>query len=250
MIKTKSIRGPTLDTFGQFSVSFGELSHFIDDNPEQLITGNMAPGAVNIPMLNSTSGFAVGQTIVLSNSAASERRVITAITANVQLTVGVAFANAYTTASGAKVTVLSVADGTNRVAVVLQNPAQAGVTTTDVGVSWVSANAIRITGTVSGAFTQGEVVTGSVSGATGIFLAQGTGYIEVLPTAGLFVLADTVTGASSAQTVTVISRFTPLAPTVVVTTQLVTDNAGALAWALATTADVAGMEYTISADLG
>ena len=65
---------------------------------------------------------------------------------------------------------------------------------------------VTIDGTKSGLFTIGETVTGSVSGATGIVLSQGTGYIVVQMTSSTqFGTTDTVTGGTSGKTVTAIT---------------------------------------------
>lgn len=244
MEKIKSVRGPTLDNYGQYFVQFGEDGQFRNDNPsEQLLTGNMAIGAVAIPITN-TSGFAVGQTVQIKDSLATERRVVTAVTPGVSLGIA-ASTNAYATARGATVTVVSIAESTTRVKSVMTNPFTAGLS---FGQSWIASNSLRIYGTLSGAFTQGELCTGT-GGATGRLINQGATWIEVCPIQGTFLLADTVTGGTSGRTVTAITSFTPGPPTVVVTTQKVDINAGALRWRVAVTADVAGMESSVSADL-
>lgn len=66
---------------------------------------------------------------------------------------------------------------------------------------------VKLTGTLSGAFTLGETVEGSSSGATGLLSygpEDGT-YIRVREVDGTFTTSDTVTGATSEKTVTSIS---------------------------------------------
>lgn len=70
-----------------------------------------------------------------------------------------------------------------------------------------SENGKKLTGTVSGAFTLGEKVTGLTSGATGILSygpAGGT-YILVREVSGTFVTGETVTGGTSAKTCSAIT---------------------------------------------
>jgi len=74
--------------------------------------------------------------------------------------------------------------------------------TTERGVS-----GIKLTGTVSGAFTAGETVTGGTSGATGELSygpASGT-YIRVRKVSGTFVVGETATGGTSSKTCSAIT---------------------------------------------
>ena len=67
----------------------------------------------------------------------------------------------------------------------------------------------KLTGTISGAFTLGEKVTGGTSGATGILSygpAGGT-YILVREVSGTFVTSETATGGTSGETCSSITRI-------------------------------------------
>jgi len=70
-----------------------------------------------------------------------------------------------------------------------------------------SVAGVKITGTLSDAFTLGETVTGSSSGATGLVSYSGSGYIRVREESGTFTTSDTVTGTTSAETVTTITAI-------------------------------------------
>jgi hypothetical protein len=244
MLKSLSVKGPTLDNYGQaLPISFDDFAEIKTDFPERLITGTATGGAGVIPMTN-TSGFAVGQIITIQDSAASEVRTISVVTPGVSLTVGVNLTNTYTVARGGRVTVTNY--GAYRVSAVISNPFTATLT---LGAAWLAGIPIRVYGTLSAGFTQGELVTGT-SGATGRLIGQGSGYIDVLPVSGTFVLTDTFTGGTSASTVTAVTSFTPLAPAVLVTVEKVTVGGGpALAWAVAVTADVAAQTLTVIADV-
>jgi len=58
----------------------------------------------------------------------------------------------------------------------------------------------KLTGTISGAFTLGEKVTGLASGATGILSCSGGTYILVREIVGTFVTGETATGDTSGKT--------------------------------------------------
>ena len=70
-----------------------------------------------------------------------------------------------------------------------------------------TVSGIKLTGTVSGAFTEGETVTGGTSGATGECSygpAAGT-YIRVRKVSGTFVVGETATGGTSSKTCSAIT---------------------------------------------
>jgi len=70
--------------------------------------------------------------------------------------------------------------------------------TLDVEYCYDSADASykKITGTISGALTVGETVTGGTSGATGTLVYSGATYIVVKAITGVFQLAETISGAA------------------------------------------------------
>jgi hypothetical protein len=243
MLKLLSVKGPTLDNYGQaLPISFDDFAEIKNDFPERLITGTATGGGAAILMTN-TSGFAIGQIITIQDSAASEVRTISAVTPGVSLTVGVNLTNTYTVARGGRVTVTNY--GAYRVTAKITNPFTAALS---FDTATLTGTPIRVYGTLSAGFTQGELVTGT-STATGRVLGQGSNYIDVLPVSGTFVLTDTFTGGGSGSTVTAVTSFTPLAPAVLVTVEKVDINAGALRWQLGATADVAGMTLTVTADV-
>lgn len=247
MLKATSLKGPTLDVFGQFAVAIGEFSLIETETLERLITGTAptVPGGAIIPMTN-TQGFAIGQVITIKDSAASESRIITVVTPSTSITVGVALTNTYTVARGGKVTVTGY--GAPRVSVGMDNPFTANI---NFSTAVRAGQAIRITGTLSAGFTQGELVTGSVSAATGRVIGQGAGYIDVLPVSGIPVLTDNWTGGTSGSTVTLVTNIRPAGLTVLVTVEkgTVSGTPGIQTWAVAATAEVAGMTFTIIADV-
>lgn len=60
---------------------------------------------------------------------------------------------------------------------------------------------LRATGAIGGVFTIGEPVVAAPSGATGIVLAQGANWIDILYGTGTFLAADTITGTLSGATI-------------------------------------------------
>uniref|UniRef100_A0A6M3INP4 Putative tail fiber protein n=2 Tax=viral metagenome TaxID=1070528 RepID=A0A6M3INP4_9ZZZZ len=68
----------------------------------------------------------------------------------------------------------------------------------------------KLTGTVSGTFTEGETVTGGTSGATGEFTYQNSGstYIRVRKVSGTFEVGETATGGTSSETCSSITGVT------------------------------------------
>ena len=72
------------------------------------------------------------------------------------------------------------------------------------------AHTIRVTGTLSAPFVVGEVVNAVPSGAAGVVVAQTAGTIDIVVTGGTFGLPDTITGVTSASTVTVITAIATL----------------------------------------
>jgi len=64
---------------------------------------------------------------------------------------------------------------------------------------------VKLTGTVSGAFTLGEKVTGGTSGATGELAWVSSTYIRLRKVSGTFVTGETATGGTSGETCTTIT---------------------------------------------
>lgn len=252
MIRAKSVRGPTIDGYGQFFLDLGEFNHFHNDNPSQrLASANITAGDVVIALAVTaanplgTSGLSVGDTIRIQDTLASEVRQITAVTPGVSIGLA-AVTNSYTTARGARITVLSVAHSTNRVSCYMDDPLTPFIV---YSTQLITGNAMRIYGTLSAPFTPGELVTGAPSGATGRVIGQGANFIDVLPIQGTAILADTVTGGDSGSTVTAITNFVPLAPTVGTAVMKLIPGTFTSVWTVAVTADVAGMLFTLLADM-
>lgn len=243
MLKLISIKGPTLDTFGQFPILFGDVETIAAEVLERLITGTATGGTPTIPITN-TSGFAIGQIITIRDTLNSESRIITAVTPNVSLTVGVNLTNTYTVARGGMVTV--TAYGAPRASVAIDNPFTASTT---FATQVLGGRAVRVFGTLSGPFTQGELCTQAVSGATARLVGQGATYIDLLPVSGIMDTTHTWTGGTSAATCSALTAVDPAGAYVLVTVEKVTTaGAGPNAWGAAGTADVAGMNFTVMAD--
>jgi len=72
-----------------------------------------------------------------------------------------------------------------------------------------AVSGVKLTGTVSGAFTLGETVTGSSSGATGLlsYGPAGSTYIRLREESGTFETGETATGGTSGETCSSISAI-------------------------------------------
>jgi len=70
-----------------------------------------------------------------------------------------------------------------------------------------AVSGVKLTGTVSGAFTDGETITGGTSGATGelTYGPSGGTYIRVRKVSGTFVVGETATGGTSEETCSTIT---------------------------------------------
>lgn len=66
-----------------------------------------------------------------------------------------------------------------------------------------SCPTVLTVGVVAGTFTQGETVTGSVSGATALYVGAGSGTVTVLALVGTLQVGDLLTGGTSGATVTI-----------------------------------------------
>jgi hypothetical protein len=82
-------------------------------------------------------------------------------------------------------------------------------------------SSILVIGTLSGAFTLGGKVTGSVSGAIGRVIALTTtgagAAVAIAVISGAFVATDTITDVTTTHTITSITAITPLGITAIVT---------------------------------
>jgi len=105
MLKMKSVLSPLLDATGAFTQSFGEFGAIASEAVSQLCNGTSASGQAII-LLASTTGFAVGQTVLIKDNAGSETGVIITVTpATPSITISANLVNSYTVARGASVTV-------------------------------------------------------------------------------------------------------------------------------------------------
>ncbi len=68
-----------------------------------------------------------------------------------------------------------------------------------------AVSGIKLTGTVSGTFTSGEIVTGGTSGAKGELCYSGATYIRLRKVSGTFVTGETATGGTSSKTCSAIT---------------------------------------------
>ena len=244
MIKMKSVVGPTLDNYGQFEVPISDAQYVETENFDALITGTATGGGAAIPITN-TQGFAIGQQLVIQDSASHETVTVSAVTPGVSLTTAANLVNTYTVARGGKVTVVKY--GAPRIAVSMDQPF---VATTAFGCQAKARNLVRVYGTLpGGAFTQGELATGTGL-ATGRVVAQGANYLDIFPLTGTFLLTDTITGGTSGRTLTPITSINTAGPAYALVTvqKVATAGAGPNAWAVAVTADVAGMNFALVYD--
>ncbi|MGA2669868.1 MAG: hypothetical protein ABSF21_00370 [Dehalococcoidia bacterium] len=242
MNKMSSLFGPTLDNYGQCEVVLGDFDEPARDYFDRLITNTATGGGTAVPETN-TQGYAIGQVITIQDSLNHEDFTIAAITPATQLTAAANLTNTYTVARGGKLTVKKYAAA--RVNAYMANPFTASLS---FGLQVLLAKPLLINGTIALALTQGELVTGGTSAATGRVIAQTATSVTVFPIFGTFVAGETLTGFTSGRTVTGIVLFGNIQQTALITIEKVDINAGALRWQVATTANVAGMLLTVEAD--
>jgi len=107
MIHLASVISPTLDAKGQFAIMMDEFAVIKRDVVSRLTTDPCTAGTPTITMTDTT-GFTVGQTVVIQDSLNHETCLITAVTPATSLTVAVNLTNTYTVARGGRVTVVDV----------------------------------------------------------------------------------------------------------------------------------------------
>jgi hypothetical protein len=243
MNKMTSLFGPTLDNYGQFEVSLGEYDQPVFENFDRLITNTATGSGTAVPETN-TQGYAVGQVITIQDSANHEDFTISAITPGTQLTAAANLTNTYTVARGGKITVKKYA--APRAAAYIANPFTAGLS---FATKVLVAKPQLITGALpGGALTQGELMTGGTSNATGRLIAQTATSVTIFPITGTFVAGETITGGTSGRTVTGAVIFGYTDQEALVTVEKADINAAAIRWQVATTANVAGVLFTIEVD--
>jgi hypothetical protein len=104
MLASKAVASPTLDANGSFAVNMGEFAVISRDTINKPIT-NTATGGTNIIPMADTSGFFPGQSITIKDTLSSENGIVLAVTAGVQITTVVNLVSTYTVARGGQVTV-------------------------------------------------------------------------------------------------------------------------------------------------
>lgn len=107
MLRMKSATAPTLDAKGSFPIRMDEFGAITRDVLALPITNTAASGGTNIPMTNTT-GLVVGQSVTVKDSAGSETGIIATVTAGASIDLAVALVNTYTVARGGAVTVMDI----------------------------------------------------------------------------------------------------------------------------------------------
>ena len=166
MLKAKSISSPTL-VAGAFTFTFDDGAIIINDPlaPAQPLNATAANGQETL-LMSSTTGFAVGQSVLIQDSAGhSETRIIGTVNAGVSLVVTQNLTNSYTVANGATVTGLAY-----RVSVTMSDPLTVATT---FAVNWsvspatptvVTVTIDKVTAGAGPALVLANAVTADVAG--------------------------------------------------------------------------------------
>lgn len=251
MLKMKSAVGPVLSAKGQFRIVMDDFERILRDNVTKPVTGAATVGTNTITM-SDTDGFAVGNQIVIVGGGNAETHLVSAVTSGVSLTTVANLAATYTNL-GATVTVQDItlpvtATATGGALVVpmtnttgmragqlLVIEDSAGAETATLNV--VTANTqITVTANLSNTYTvargakvtvvNGNPAKASVSMQKPFAAAAGNAeWIDVSFAAGVQAIVATVEKADAAAG--------PALP---------------IAWAVAVTADVAGINFVAVAD--
>jgi hypothetical protein len=249
----KSAGSPILDAKGSFPIRMDEFGVITRDVLSRLITGQATGGAAAIPMAD-TSGFVVGQAITIQDTLNSETAIISVVTAGVSLTVSANLTNTYTVARGGQVTVRDII-------LPITGTATAG-----------GARTIPMTNTTGMRAGQLIVIEDSAGAETAVINVVTPG-VQVTVTANLvntYTVArggrvSVVNGNAAKASVTMQKAFNAAAGsaefvdvsyavgvnTIVVTVEKADAGGGPVlpyAWAVAVTADVAGLQFTAKAD--
>ena len=103
----KAATSPTLDAKGSFPIVMGEFGVIRRDAVNLPITNTATGGGTNIPMTN-TAGMRVGQLITIQDTLSSETGIIATVTAGASIDLATNLVNTYTVARGGQVTVVDV----------------------------------------------------------------------------------------------------------------------------------------------
>jgi len=106
MLKIKEMSSPTLSAKGQFPVVMDEFAVIQRDVVSKSVTG-AATGGTNTITMSDTNGFSVGQYICIVGGGNSEFLLVTAVTPSTSLTTATNLVNTYT-GVGAMVTVVDI----------------------------------------------------------------------------------------------------------------------------------------------
>jgi hypothetical protein len=256
MLKLKTINSPTLGALGQFAVSFGEFAAIKDaDAIAVAVRADIAAGNVVIPVTNGgTTGFGVGQLVLIRDMAGhAEVRVVAVVTAGPPSTiqVGVAIANTYTVANGSTMTVICP-----RVLVGMTSPFTANLNFATAWTKLVQLLTGTATPTVLPAilFNGANLVAVGGAGNVTLFLPPGVTGTAVSGTAAVAGTPQALAPGDNTIALGGAGNFTVTLSGVcdsyvIITVEKGTVGAGpAQPWAVAATAEVAGMVFSVLAD--
>lgn len=170
MLKMQTVNSPTLAS-GAFTVQFGDVTYIknCEDSPATAVTTDSASGQA-VVSVSDTTGFAVGQTVLLADSAGNtETGVIGSIVANTSITLTGNLTNSYTVANGSTITAVQPL-----VSVTFTDPFTSA---TAFAASWtVSGNEVTVTidkQDLSSPGAWANAVTSDVAGVAVTIIADG-----------------------------------------------------------------------------
>lgn len=252
MRQVKSATSPTLDAKGSFPIFMSDFAFIRRDVVNLPITNTATLGGTNIPMTN-TAGLAVGQRITIQDTLNSETGIIATVTTGASIDLATNLVNTYTVARGGQVTVMDVT---------------LPITATATGGGVI----IPMTNTLGLQAAQRIIIEDSV-GAEECVVNVVTPNVQITVTANLvnsYTVArggrvSIVNGNPAKASVSMQKPFAAAAGSaqvldnsfsvgnsaIVVTVQKATAAGGPAlpySWAVAVTADVAGLQFTAVAD--
>lgn len=251
MLKIKAFGSPALSTKGQFRIPMDEFAVIKRDVVNKPVTGVAAAGT-NVINMTDTDGFAVGQTVTIVGGGNSEDLIVTVVTPGVSLTTATNMASTYT---GVAATV-TVKDITHPI----------------TGTATGGADVIPMTNTTGMQAGQVIVIEDSAGAETGVVLAvvANTQITVTVNLVNTYTVARggrvTVVNGNPAQASVQMQKpfaaaagnaewidcsFDAGVNTIVATVQKADAGAGPalpIAWAVAVTADVAGLSFVAIAD--
>lgn len=250
MLRMKSMGSPALTAVkGQFPILMDEFAVIKRDVVSKSVTGAATAGTPTINM-SDTNGFAVGQYITIVGGGVSESNIITAVTPSTSLTIATNLVNTYT-GVGAIVTVVDITSpitGTSAVATV----AMTNTTGFRAGQTVVIEDSAGAETCVINTVNNGVSLVMTVNFINTYTVARG-GRVTVVngnpAKASVKMKKPFAAAAGSAEFLD--CSWDVGASAIVVTVEKADAGAGPAlpyAWAIAITADVAGLVFTAEAD--